>query len=69
MGKEVHEGEQDREWLLHTKESVKGPFSMILNDWLEHGRITANPLVGDDMLAGVIAVRGASPEEETEVKS
>ena len=69
MSKKVHEGEQDRERLLHAHEPVERPFAMVLNDRLQHRRIAIDPLIGNYMLAGIVAVRGACPEKETEVKS
>lgn len=42
---------------------------MILDDWIYHGWVSRNSTISDDMLAGVVALRGACPEKETEVQS
>lgn len=61
MREEIKEGKEDREGFLHAEKTIKGPFAVELNDRL--GRFDA--LVGDYMLASIIAFRGASPEEES----
>lgn len=61
MGEEVKEGEEDREGFLHAQESVEGPFSVELDDVIGRG----DPLIGDYVLAGIVAFRWACPEEES----
>ena len=34
MSEEVEEGEEDREWLLHSEEASERPFAMVLDDGL-----------------------------------
>ena len=68
MGQEVHQGEEDREGLLYSKKPIEGPFPMILNNWTDHRRISRNPTISNDMLAGVVAFGGACPEQETKVE-
>jgi hypothetical protein len=57
---EVEEGEEDGEGLLHAEEAVEGPFAMELHD----GFGGCDALVGDYVLAGVVAFRWAIPEEQ-----
>ena len=45
---------------MHPEEAVEGPFSVELDDVFGRG----DALVGDDVLAGVIAFGWAVPEEE-----
>ena len=61
---EVEQAEEDGGWLLHAEEAVEGPFTVELEDGLEVGRFAFQALIGDDMLAGVVAFRRAGPEEE-----
>ena len=68
MREEVKERKQDGEWLLHSQEPVEGPFAVILDDGLQHGRIPRNPPVRDDVLADIVAIGGAGPEEEPEME-
>lgn len=57
----VQEGEEDREGFLHPEESVERPFPMKLDDV----RTCGDALIGDYVLAGVIALSWAVPEEES----
>jgi hypothetical protein len=57
---EVEEREEDGEGLLHAQEAVEGPFAVELHDRFR-GR---DALVGDDVLAGIVAFCWAVPEEE-----
>ena len=68
MGEEVEQGEQHRERLLYTEEAVEGPFPMILHDGLKHGRFPSDAAVCDDVLADIVAIGGACPEQEAEVQ-
>jgi hypothetical protein len=61
VGEEIKEGEEDGEGLLHAEEAVEGPFAMELDDRFGIG----DALRGDYVLAGVVALGGAVPEEET----
>lgn len=61
MGEEIKEGEKDGEGFLHAEEAVEGPFAMELDDGFGIG----DALRGDYVLAGVVALGGAVPEEET----
>ena len=60
MGEEVEEREEDGEGLLHAKEAVEGPFPVELDD----SYISCDALVGDYVLAGVVAFCRAVPEKE-----
>ena len=64
---EVEEGEEDGEGLLHAQEAVEGPFAVELHDRVWQGIIGEAPL-GDDMLAYVVAVALAIPEQEPVVE-
>ena len=57
---EVEDGEEDGEGLLHSEEAVEGPFAVELHDRFR-GR---DALVGNYVLAGVVAFCWAVPEEE-----
>lgn len=61
MREEVEEREEDREGFLHSQETVKGPFPVELN-YLFGG---FDALIGDDVLADVIAFCWAVPEKES----
>ena len=61
VGEEVKEGEEHGEWLLHAQKAVERPFSVELDDGLKFG----DPVVGYDVLAGIVAFGGAVPEEES----
>lgn len=69
MSEEIEKREQDREWLLDTKNAVERPFPMILNDGIHHRRVSGDSLVGDDMLACIIAIGWTCPEEKAEMES
>jgi hypothetical protein len=56
VGPEIEEREEDREWFLDAYEAIKGPFTVKLNDRLQIWRITIDSTIGDDMLAGVVAL-------------
>ena len=56
---EVEQREEDRERLLDSHEAIERPLAMVLNDWIEHRRITERPVGRDHMLARVVALRGA----------
>jgi len=60
VGEEVEEREEDGEGLLHAEEAVEGPFPMELDDFY----ISCDALVGDYVLAGVVAFCWAIPEKE-----
>lgn len=62
MRKEIHEGEDDGEWLLHAHEAVKRPFAVELEDGFSVWRIACQARVGYYMLTGVVAFRWAVPE-------
>lgn len=66
---EVEERKQDGKGLLYAEEAVKRPFPVILHDWLEHGRVSGDTTVGDDVLAYIVTIGRASPEEQAEVES
>lgn len=61
MREEVCEGEDDRAGFLHAQDTHERPFAVELEDGLRG----IDALGGDDVLAGVVAFRGAVPEEET----
>lgn len=61
MREEVEEGEEDGEGFLHSQETVKRPFPVELN--YVFGCFDA--LIGDDVLAGIIAFCWAIPEKES----
>ena len=60
VGEEVEEREEDGEGLLHAKEAVEGPFPVELDD----SYISCDALVGDYVLAGVVAFCGTVPEQQ-----
>jgi hypothetical protein len=60
VGEEVAEGPEDAEGLLHAEEAVEGPLAVELDD----GLAGLDAAVGDDVLAAVVALAGAVPEEE-----
>lgn len=64
VGPEVGGGEEDGDGLLHAKEAGEGPFAVELDDGLVRGDAGG----GDYALAGVVAFRGAIPEEEAVVE-
>lgn len=61
---EVEQREDDAERLLHPQEAVKRPLAVELVHGGYVGWVAREPLVGDDMLASVVALRGAVPEQE-----
>lgn len=60
MCPEISKGPQNTQGLLHAEETVERPFAMKLYD----GEAFLDSARGNDMLTGVIALTGASPEEE-----
>jgi len=60
MGEAIDEREKDREGLLHAEEAVERPFPVELEDAFGIG----NALIGDYVLAGVVALSGTVPKEE-----
>lgn len=68
MREEVEEREQDGERFLDAQESVEGPLAVILHHGLQHRRISRDPPVRDDVLAHMVAIGGAGPEEESEME-
>ena len=60
MCEEVEEGEEDGERFLHAHEAVEWPFSVELDNRFG----SRDALVGDYVLAGVVAFRRAVPEKE-----
>ncbi len=65
---EVEEGEEDGEWFLDAEKAVEWPFSMELDDGIEHRWVARQAPVGDDLLTCVVAFGRACPEEESEVE-
>lgn len=61
---EVEQREDDRERLLHAQEAMEGPLAVELQDRLAVGRVAGEARVRDDVLAGVVALGWAGPEEE-----
>lgn len=69
MGPEVTEREKNREGFLHPEKTDKGPFAVVLDDWVrEGGRRLGEARGGGEVLTGVVAFGGAGPEEETAVE-
>ena len=68
MRDEIQERKKYGEWLLHTQKTVERPFPVILDDWMEHGRISSDPLVRDDVLADIIAILRARPEKKSQIE-
>lgn len=58
--KEVEQGEEDGEWLLHAQEAVERPLAVELHN----GYLVGDALCRDYVLAGVIALGRAVPEQE-----
>lgn len=69
MTHKVEYAEQDRSRFLHSQYSVKGPFSVELDDpaWVVCRKLS-EACVGDQVLAGIVAFGGAGPKEEAVVK-
>jgi len=65
MGEEVEEGEQDGKGFLEAEEAVEGPFAVELFDRVQVGRRAGEAVGGYYVLAGIVAVGRAGPEEET----
>lgn len=64
VGIAIEDGEEDGEGLLHAKEPFERPFPVELFSCVTVGDARG----GYSALAGIVAFRGASPEEETEVE-
>lgn len=60
MCEEVEEGEEDGEGLLHAQDAVEGPFAVELYDGLG----LSDSVVGDYVLAGIVAFRWTVPKEK-----
>jgi hypothetical protein len=62
----IQEREEDTKRLLYAQETVEWPFAMELVHGISVGDIRAcESFVGYDVLACVVAFRGAVPEEES----
>ena len=68
MCQQIKEGEEDGERFLHACKAVEWPFPVKLQDRLKHGRISRHAAVCNDVLAYIVAIRRASPEEQAEMK-
>ena len=68
VGEEIEKREHDREWLLDAGDAMEWPFSVILNDRIQHGRISGDPLIGDNLLAHVVAIGWTGPEKKAEME-
>ncbi len=66
VGEEVEKGEQDGERLLHAQKALEGPFAVVLYNRLR--RVPAQTKLRDDMLAYIIAIALAVPEQEAVVQ-
>lgn len=60
----IEDGEEDGEGLLHAEKPFERPFPVELLDCLALGDARR----GYSVLAGIIAFRGAGPEEKAEVE-
>jgi hypothetical protein len=60
VGEEIKEREEDGEGFLHAEKAVEGPFPVELDD----SYVGCDALVGDYVLAGVVAFCWAVPEKE-----
>jgi len=69
VGEIVEEAEDDRERFLHAEEAVKRPFAMELEDGFAVGGLTSLTLVGDYVLADVVAFCWTVPEKEAALES
>ena len=65
VGEKIEEGEEDGKRLLHAHKAVEGPFPVKLDN--VDG--SCNALIGDYVLAGIVAFGRAVPEKETEEES
>lgn len=63
---EVEKGEQDGERLLHAQKALEGPFAVVLYNRLN--RIPSQTELRDDMLAYMVAIALAVPEQEAVVQ-
>ena len=69
VGEIVEQAEDDGEGLLHAEEAVEGPFAMKLEDRLAVGGLTSLTLVGDYVLADIVAFCWTVPEKEAPLES
>lgn len=60
MRQEIKEGEEDGEGLLHAQEAIEWPFPVELDNFI----ICCDALIGDYVLACVVAFGRARPKEE-----
>lgn len=68
VGEEVEKREHDREWLLDANDAMEWPFPVILNDRIQHRRISGDPLISDNLLAYVVAIGWTCPEKKAEME-
>ena len=68
MCQEIEEGEEDRARFLHAQKAVEGPFAMVLENRIEHRRISRDATVCDDLLADIVAIGGTRPECKTQLE-
>ena len=61
MRKEIEQGKEYGEWLLHTHEALEWPFTVVLDNRFEHRWIPRNTAVCNDVLTDIIAVGRAVP--------
>lgn len=61
MGKEIEDGEEDREDFLHAENPTEGPFAMELQDRREHWGISSESAIRHHMLTGIVAFGRTSP--------
>ena len=69
MREEVEEAKEDGGRLLNPHEAVEGPFAVELDDRLEVRRFALDSLVGDYVLAGIVAFGRAVPEQDAVLQS
>lgn len=62
VGEEVEETEEYRRGLLNAHEAVEGPFAVELLDRLKVWLLARETLIGDYVLAGVVAFGRAVPQ-------
>ena len=65
----VEQREDDGEGLLHAHEAVEGPFAVELVYWLHVRRVALQPPVRYDVLACIIALGRAVPQQDAPVES
>ena len=69
VGKKIEQGKDNRSWLLCAQKAIERPFTVELDDRLQHWRLPSHSLVRYDVLAYMITVRRACPQEQAEVES